>query len=181
MISAMRMLALVGAALAAFMSPSLTLAATSDLFKDTSQPILIRSNSIEVLGSSNIIVFRGDVTAKGSGFEMQCREMMVHYTQEASKGLEKSNPEGAIERIVALGPVRVVRSEGGIATAEKAEFFQREDKLVMSGKAVLTHDRDSVEGERITIYIKENRIVVDGSQEKKVKATIFPKGRKGSE
>lgn len=181
MIPAIKILALVAAALAAFMSPCPAPGAGSDLFKDTSQPISIRSNSIEVLGSSNTIVFRGDVTANGNGFEMQCREMMVHYTRVASKGLEKSNPEGAIERIVALGSVRVVRSEGGVATAEKAEFFQKEDKLVLSGRAVLTQDRDSVEGEKITIYIKENRIVVDGSQEKKVKATIFPKGRKGSE
>jgi lipopolysaccharide export system protein LptA len=151
--------------------------AVKDLVKDTGEPIVIRSDTLEVIGSSNTISFKGKVTAKGSGFEMKCDEMLVFYTKGAAKGLEKENPEGGIDRIVATGSVKVVRTEGGFATADKAEFFQKDEKVILTGNPVLTQERDSVEGDRITVYLKENRIVVDGASEKKVKATIFPKGK----
>jgi lipopolysaccharide export system protein LptA len=151
--------------------------AVKDLVKDTGEPIVIKSNTLEVQGAKNTIAFKGEVNARSTDFDMQCQEMLVFYTKGASKGLEKASPEGGIERIVATGSVRVTRSEGGVATAEKAEFFQKEEKVVLTGRPVLTQDRDSVEGETITIYLKENRIIVEGAQEKKVKATIFPKGK----
>ncbi len=156
--------------------------AVKDFVKDTGEPIVIRSNSLEVIGSRNTISFKGKVTAKGSGFEMQCEEMLVFYTKAAAKELEKESPEAGIDRIVASGSVRVVRTEGGFATADKAEFFQKDEKVILTGNPVLTQERDSVEGDTITIYLKENRILVDGASDKKVKATIFPKGKeiKGS-
>jgi len=159
---------------------SLASGAVKDFVKDTGEPIVIRSDSLEVIGSKNTISFKGSVTAKGSGFEMQCDEMRVFYTKAASKGLEKDNPEAGIDRIEASGSVRVVRTEGGVATADKAEFFQKDEKVILTGNPVLTQERDSVQGTRITIYLKENRILVDGAGDKKVKATIFPKGQGGT-
>ena len=86
--------------------------------------------------------------------------------------------ETKILKIIATGQVRISRAQGGLATSEKAVYYEDDEKIVLTGKPVVRQGNDFVEGDRITIFLKENRSVVESSLGKKVKAIIFPKSGK---
>ena len=65
-----------------------------------------------------------------------------------------------------------------MATAEKAVYYQKDEKMVLTGNPVVKQGNDSIEGDRITIFLKENRNVVESSGDRKVRATIFPNSEK---
>ena len=101
--------------------------------------------------------------------------MVVYYTSSDSSHPNKSK----ISKIIATGDVKIYRGkQGGIATSDKAIYYQEQDKLVLTGKPMVKQGQDYVQGVRITIYLKENRSVVESSKTKPVKAIIFPKSKK---
>jgi lipopolysaccharide export system protein LptA len=66
-----------------------------------------------------------------------------------------------------------------VARAGKAVFYQNEGKVVLTENPFLQQGQDSVEGQRIIMFLNENRSIVEGGEKKRVKATIFPKEEKG--
>ena len=144
---------------------------------DETKPIVIKSKSLEINNNQKIVIFTGNVTAVKDAFDIECQKMFVHYeTVPAEK--EEVGGKTKINRIVSLGQVRIKRSQGGEAFAEKAVYYQKADKIVLTGKPVVKQGNDFVEGDLITIFLKENRSVVESSQDNKVRAIIFPKSEK---
>ncbi len=136
--------------------------------------ITIKSNTMEVDEKLKMVTFTGDVNAREDNLEIDCLKMSVFYESlPDEKGAGTTSAR--IEKIVATGNVRINRLSGGTATAEKAVFYKNNETVVLTGKPVVKQGDDFVEGEQITIFLKENRSVVEGSQDKKVRATIFPK------
>jgi lipopolysaccharide export system protein LptA len=156
--------------------------------KGGQSPITIQSKSLEVNDASKTVLFRGDVKATKDEFVMDCAEMVVYYESASDKGdSDKSasdkgdteNTRTRIDRIVAKGGVRITRAQGGMATADEAVYFQMEEKVVLTGRPVVKQGKDFVEGDRITILLKENRSIVESNEDSKVKAVIFQGGEKG--
>ena len=137
-------------------------------------PIVINSKTLEVDNTSKIVTFTGEVDAKKDDMTIECDKMLVYYERLESQG-KKDSFNTKIDKIVATGQVRIRQQEGATATAEKAVYFQDDEKLVLTGRPVVKQGNDFVEGDRITLFLKENRSVVEGSDKKKVRATIFPK------
>jgi lipopolysaccharide export system protein LptA len=141
-------------------------------------PMVIHSNTLEADDKKGTVVFAGDVEAKRDDFTVYCHEMVVYYEKSSGKkGAEEVATR--IDKIVATGNVKIVRAEGGTATGEKAVYYQQDEKLVLTGKPVVKQKDNSVEGDRITLFLKEDRSVVEGSSDKKVRAVIFPGQDKG--
>ena len=74
--------------------------------------------------------------------------------------------------------VKINRDQGGMATVEKAVYYRQDEKVVLTGKPVVKQGNDFMAGDRITIFLNENRSVVESSEDKKVRAVIFPKREK---
>jgi lipopolysaccharide export system protein LptA len=145
--------------------------------KSATRPMVINSKTLEMDDVSKVVTFTGDVNAKTGDFIIDCQKMLVYY-KNLSKNKKIIEDETKISKIVATGKVRISRSQGGLATAEKAVYFEDDEKIVLTGKPVVKQGNDFVEGDRITIFLKENRSVVESSIGKKVKAVIFPKSEK---
>ena len=91
----------------------------------------------------------------------------VSFRVEAGEIVGLLGPNGA-------GKTTSFRSTIGMITPDAGEvYFQDEEMVVLTGNPKAEEARGFVEGDRITIYVKENRSVVQGSEEKKVKAVIF--------
>jgi lipopolysaccharide export system protein LptA len=146
--------------------------------KSDDEKIVISSKVLEVDNIKKIVTFGGGVRAVRGDFTIDCDRMVVYY--EGLSDVEKSSSEtkARIDKIVALGNVKVVRSQGGMATAEKGVFFESEDKVVLTGNPVVKRGEDFVQGDRITIFLDEDRSLVESSGEKRVKAVIFPDKKK---
>jgi lipopolysaccharide export system protein LptA len=140
-------------------------------------PIVIKSDTLEVNNEQKVVTFSGGVHAQKDDFVITCEKMLVYYQNLPGKE-DTGAGEPTIDKIVAMGSVAVHRAQGGVATAEKAVYGQKEEKIVLTGNPMVRQGNDFVEGDRVTIYLKENRSVVEGSQNKKVKATVFPPGKK---
>ena len=140
-----------------------------------SGPVIINSDKLEADDRAKTITFWGNVTAKRDDFTIDCHKMVVYLKKEnrTEKKDEKGSPH--IDRIVATGDVKIIRSTGGTATAQKAVYHQNEDKLVLTGEPVVKQGKNFVAGDRITLFLNENRSIVDSPQNGKVKAVIFPK------
>jgi lipopolysaccharide export system protein LptA len=103
---------------------------------------------------------------------------MLLYYNNPDKEKASGNLDLKIDKIVATGNVKITRPDGAFATAEKAVYYQGDEKVVLTGKPIVKQGNDFVEGTRITLYLKEQRSIVEGSEEKKVRAVISPRSKK---
>jgi lipopolysaccharide export system protein LptA len=142
--------------------------------KAAQQPIVIKSNTVEINNGLKVVTFSGDVNAKNNDFAIDCDKMLIYYLNvpaDQKTGGKKNN----IDKIVATGQVTINRAKGGVATGDKATYYKEDEKLVLTGNPEVKQGNDLVKGEQITIFLKEDRSVVEGSQNNKVSVTIFPK------
>ena len=51
-------------------------------------------------------------------------------------------------------------------------------KIVMTGNAVMRQGKNLVQGDKIEVFLNENRGVVEAAENKRVKATIYPAEKK---
>ncbi|MCD6580326.1 MAG: lipopolysaccharide transport periplasmic protein LptA [Desulfuromusa sp.] len=130
---------------------------------DRNQPIEITAQQLEVLQQQRQSIFTGDVVAKQGEMTLYAEKLIVFLQQDQDQ----------IERLEAIGGVRVLQLDR-IATAEKAVFYQVEERLVLSGNAEVTQGQNEISGDEITLYLKENRSLVQSSENGRVKAVIIP-------
>ncbi len=145
--------------------------------KTESESIVINSNTVEMNNEEKVVTFSGNVNAKKNGFVIDCDKMLVYYRNSPAT-LETGERETRIEKIIAMGNVRINRAKGGIATGEKATYYQEEEKIVLTGSPTVKQGNDVVTGNLITIFLQEDRSVVQGSEDKKVSVTIAPRREK---
>ena len=118
------------------------------------KPMVVKSKTLEVNNEKKIVFFKGDVNASKDDFVINCQEMLVYYASTPG-GENPEETKTKIDKIVATGNVRIERAQGGIATAEKAVFYQGEEKLVLTGNPAVNQGNDSIKGERIIIFLSQ--------------------------
>ena len=140
------------------------------------QPIVIKSNSLEFDHQQKMVTFSGNVDAKRDDWTIVCQKMVVYYGEKGKESSEKDSMK--IEKIIAKGGVKITRTSGGLATAEEATYFWDEERVVLTGKPVVQQGDDFVEGSVVTLLLKENRSIVEGSGDTRVRAVISPRSEK---
>lgn len=141
-------------------------------------PIVIQSNSLEIDNKKRVVLFTGSVEAKREDMLIRCQRMSVYYQDKETEKAAAENKGFKIDRIVAKGEVKIDRPDGGSATADEAVYYENEEKLVLHGNPMVKQGEDYVEGSVITLFLKEDRSVVEGGGNQKVKAFIAPRNRK---
>jgi len=140
------------------------------------QPIVINSDSLEFDHQRRQVTFRGNVDAKREDWTIQCQKMVVYYGEKASESPQKDSMK--IDKIIASGDVKITRSSGGLASAEEATYYWDEERVVLTGKPVVQQGDDFVEGAIVTLLLKENRSIVEGSEDTRVRAVLSPRSEK---
>lgn len=135
---------------------------TSDNFSPAGQ-IKISSDKLEIDDKLNLITFTGNVLAKRDTLTIDCQEILLHYKKDNDK-TDSQKASTGIEKIIATGKVKISRSDGSIAMADKAVYYQEIDKLVLTGKPVIQQGNNFVEGKSITLFLKENRSIVENAK-----------------
>jgi len=162
-----------------FIYPTVILSETSqkETKKVDSDPITIKSNSLEIDNKKNIVTFSENVDAKTPDFTIKCQKMLVYYLNKPNSK-DSGKEEINIDKIIATGDVKINRPGSGLATAEKAVYYQNDEKVVLTGNPIVRQGNDFVEGSKITLFIKEKRSIVEGSEGRKIKAVLFPRSEK---
>jgi len=63
-----------------------------------------------------------------------------------------------------------------VATGDKAVYYTQDEKIVLLGNPQLWRGNNSLKGQEIVFYLKDNRAVVDGGSQR-VEAVIYPSAR----
>ncbi|SPJ15989.1 OstA family protein [Syntrophobacter sp. SbD2] len=141
----------------------------------TSQsPIHITADRMEANQEDNTIIFENHVVVKQDDVTVTSNRLKVTMLQQDPKAASaEPNPADRIDYIEFEGDVKVTQQDR-LATAKKAIFYQKEQKIILHGRPVVTKGQDRVEGDLITIYLKEGRSVVEGGTGAPVQAVLFP-------
>ena len=127
-------------------------------------PLVITSESLEADNKKGVAIFSGNVIAE---------EEFLLCSDELILGLGAGEQ---VDKIVATGNV-VILYENKVSGADRAEYVKESRKLVLTGSAVVVECGDRIRGERIEIFMDEDRAVVDGgigAAGGRVKAVIMP-------
>ena len=131
-----------------------------------SRPIDVSADRLNADSVRNTVTFEGNVVARQADVTLYADRIQADYSREA----------GAIDRIEAVGNVRFVQ-EGREARSPRATFYNLDQQIVLSGGATLRQGENTVKGETVTIFLRENRSVVTGGKDGgRVQAVINPKG-----
>jgi lipopolysaccharide export system protein LptA len=131
-----------------------------------SRPIDVTADRLSADSARNTVTFEGNVVARQADVTLYADRIQADYSREA----------GAIDRIEANGNVRFVQTDRE-ARSPQATFHNLEQRVVLSGGATLKQGQNTVKGETVTIFLRENRSVVTGGKDGgRVQAVINPKG-----
>ncbi len=136
---------------------------------DGQAEIRVVADRMEAETANNKVIFSGNVRASQNDVVIYAHKMTIFYLR-GEKG--KAND---IERVEIEGDVRIIQTER-MATAEKGLFLNRERQIILSGQAEVHQADNVVKGDEIIYFLDEERSVVKGTAESRVKAVIKPKG-----
>ena len=132
---------------------------------DRNQPVTVDADKMERFGKESLVVFTGNVVVRQNN--------SVHYADRMEIYLDEKGDR--IVRTVSTGTVKIVTRDCRTGTARRAEYFDIEQRVVLSGNARVWQDENVVSGDTITMFLAQDRSVVQGGQQERVKAVFYPR------
>jgi lipopolysaccharide export system protein LptA len=122
---------------------------------DTSLPIEITADSLEVMQDRKIATFAGNVDAVQGDLVLSADQLRVHYGDDADAA---PGPPG-------MGSIRRIEAEGNVFLSSPRETAQGEsgvydvaaNQLTMEGAVVLTQGDNVVRGQRLEVDLVSGR------------------------
>jgi lipopolysaccharide export system protein LptA len=147
-------------------------------------PVRIDSDSLELDYKSSNVTYRGHVEVTQGDVTLNSDRLSISYDPDAVKRTDKpadgtiktATPGGDADRIkeiIAEGNVRI-RQGTKLAEGRRAVFDQAKQTFTLSEGAVLHDGPNQVAGERVIVYLKEERSVVESGSNTRVKAVLYP-------
>ena len=130
---------------------------------DAKQPVTVDSDRMERFGKEGLIIFTGNVVARHDNSVQYADRMEVYLDEKGDK----------ILRSVSTGNIRIVTKDCKTGTAARAEYFDLEQRVVLLGNARVWQDDNVVSGDTITIHLAQDRNVVTGGKQDRVKAVFY--------
>ena len=118
--------------------------------------------TMELDRKKSTVTYRGNVLTVRGELKMRS-DTLSGIIDFEGKGLKK---------IVAAGNVKVTQ-EGRTATGDEAIFDSEKETITLVGNPVIQQGNSKITGNRVIVYLKEDRGVVEGGAQR-VKAVIFP-------
>ena len=154
----------------------------------------------------NVEVVQGDVTLNSDTLEITfdrgdkpaAKKASAAKSSDGSKPAEAAKPSDEdraqaaanavpgrgdadrIKEVVAEGRVKI-RKGDRIAEGRRAVFDHDKQTIVLSDGAVLHEGQNQVAGDRIIVYLQEERSVVEGSSSSRVQAVFYPGSSTGTD
>lgn len=125
------------------------------------KPITVTSDSMEADTKENLVIFKGNVEAIES-FTLCSDELYVRYDDAKQ-----------VSEIKAKGNVRIFQ-DGRSAASREAVFSNKERTIVLTGEPQVKQCKDTVKGDKITIYVDQKNALVESGGGGRVKAVIMP-------
>ncbi|MDY6839445.1 MAG: LptA/OstA family protein [Thermodesulfobacteriota bacterium] len=144
---------------------------------DLGSSIRITSDAVESDHQMKWLEFTGNVRATQENGVITADRIKVFYKSHG----RRSGMATTVEKIISEGNVKIVLGgKSKTAVAEKAIYTADPKVLVLSGGGPTVWSGDNViRGEKITLFLAEDRTLVEGGEGTPVDATFFAEGEKG--
>ena len=116
---------------------------------DTSLPIEIAADTLELQQEQKLAVFTGKVDAVQGELNLRADRLVVHYRDKASES-------NAIRLIEAFGNV-FLSSPTETAQGEKGVYNLDTDRVELTGSVVLTRGENVIRGDRLDMDLKTGK------------------------
>ena len=132
---------------------------------DKPLPLTVDADRMERFGKENLVIFSGNVVAR--------RDNSVQYAERVEVYLDEKGDR--VLRTVSTGAVRIITKDCRHGTAQRAEYFDLEQRVTLIGNARVWEEDNVVSGDTITLYMSQDRSIVLGGKQERVKAVFYPK------
>ncbi|MEM7215477.1 MAG: LptA/OstA family protein [Pseudomonadota bacterium] len=145
---------------------------------DTSEPIQIEADSLEIVDDQNTALLTGNVSVVQGTTILKAKRIKVFYLRKNQSGQSKSG----IRKIEASGKV-AVRSGDNFASADKAIVDMISEVVTMRGNVFISQGNNIANGCRLTVNLKTSVSEIkpcaaaSGSGSGRVKLLLDPKSR----
>lgn len=138
--------------------------------KEEDSVITITSDRMEVDNKNNIYIFLGNVVSKRAGYTIKSDRLEVYSKKDQEK----------VDKIIAIGNVKIDK-DGRSASGDRAVYYEDQAKVVLTGNARAWEADNVVTGEEMTLYLNEDRSIVKGGKNGKVKAILYNRPKKDAQ
>jgi lipopolysaccharide export system protein LptA len=128
-------------------------------------PIVIDADRMEAFKKEGLVVFTGNVVAKQESSVQNADRMEVYLDDKGERVL----------RIISTGNVKIVTEDCRTGTAKRVEYYDDDQKLLLIGDAKVWQEDNVVTGERIVMYLADDRSEVEAGPQGRVKSVFYPK------
>jgi lipopolysaccharide export system protein LptA len=132
-------------------------------FTESREPVSVKADALEFDYQARVLTYKGNVVVEQGDVTLRADTLTLTLQVADEMGLSA---------VVADGGVRLSQGERW-ATAGHAEFDGGERVVVLSENAVLHEGANQLSGERVLVYLDEERGVVEGG-EGRVHAVLVP-------
>jgi len=154
------------------------------LKKQFNEPMEITSDRMEAFNDKKLIIFSGNARITQGKNVLKSDRLLLYYKgklkTENQKGGISTEQNDNLEKIDAQGNVSFTQEER-TAQGDQAIYYKESNKIVITGNALLNEGSNSNRGDRVTIFINENKGLVESDTQNQVKAVIYPQSRKKME
>jgi len=133
--------------------------------KDGPTPIVIDADRMEAVRKENLVIFTGNVVVKQDSSTQYADRIEVYLDDRGEK----------VGRILSIGNVKIVTEDCRTGTANRAEYYDDEQRVVLIDNAKVWDDENVVTGDRITIFLAEDRSIVEAKSQGRVKGVFYTK------
>ena len=126
----------------------------------------------------NHFLFTGNVEIRATNMVATCERLEVYAGKKVQANSKTPTvtkdgqaPIGKIDKILALGGVRLVQQDR-VATAGKAEIYPQKGMVVLLDSPVVTDPQGSLSGYRITLIQGEQKVLVESGPGQRPKITL---------
>ena len=133
--------------------------------QDRGQPVTVDADRMERFGKESLVIFTGNVVARQANSVQYADRVEVYLDEKSDR----------ILRTVSTGGVRIITSDCRTGTARRAEYSDLEQRVTLIGNARVWQDDNVVSGETITIFLSQDRSVVQSGRQERVKAVFYPR------
>lgn len=130
-------------------------------------PVEVRSTRLDADYGKGILVFSGSVNLKKGDFLLQSDRLTVY--------LKTANGTNEVDWAEATGDVRISYVQKR-ARCGKALYYAQEERVILEEDPVLWEGDNRVRGNRIVIFLREERAIVESGPGKPVELTVVEKG-----
>ncbi len=135
---------------------------------DRNQPVTVDADHMESFQKESLVIFTGNVIARQNGSVQYADRMEVYLDEAGSR----------VVRTVSMGNVRIITRDCRTGTAKRSEYYDGEQRVELIGNARLWQADNVVTGEKITIFLNQERSVVQGGKQERVKAIFYAREEK---